>query len=112
MLQYQIAQGRTLDELAISVNALIAQGYELSGGEARYTLSERNGVWTREMRLPVPGTPVALPPPLTLSADTKTFLQSLILSIAVVASPSVVQDVRIVNTKNDPVITNEKSGNP
>lgn len=128
--EYQLASGSTIVELQERVNELIAMGYLLVSGEARYTIQERNGVWTRELRLPVPTAPAVLPPPLTLSSDTKTFLQGLVLSVEITGSNSVqligtvpisgvitinnpgVKDIRITNTTANPVITDEKSGNP
>ena len=117
--EYQLASGSTIDELQERVNELIAVGYMLVNGEARYTIQERNGIWTRELRLPVPSAPVVLPPPLTLSADTKAFLQGLVLSIEITGSvPTVtisnpgIKDVRITNTTVNPVITDERPGNP
>lgn len=129
--EYRLASGATLDELQDQVNGLIAQGYLLINGDARYTIQERNGIWTRELRLPVPSAPAVLPPPLTLSSDTKAFLQGLVLSIEITgSSPPIVisgtvpitgtitaltpgtKDVKIVNTLQAPVITDEKQGNP
>jgi hypothetical protein len=118
-MNYKLAIGTNPLELEVQVNALLALGYTLTDHGPEFAVSERRGYWIRELLISPIVAPISVPSLVTLSDDTKSFLQGLILDVAITAMPLVttVQSapdirVRITNTTTTPVITDEKAGNP
>ena len=110
-MSYRVLRAADWGSLESQVNEHIAQGYELTPHGIQHFVLHGVEYIVREMVLvPVVAPSTTPPPPISLSSDTKQFLQSLVLAVNV-SNPGV-KEIRVVNTLQNPVYTDEKQGNP